>query len=142
MSPIRPENRHLYPPDWDDIRERVLARAGNRCEGCGIPNHELGFRDGWGIFYTAIPEEFKTLEGNGEAEQIDGAWYLAAPDGEMCKVFKIILTVAHVNHKPYDCRPENLKAWCQKCHNKHDAKHRADGRKRRAAERAGQKALI
>jgi 5-methylcytosine-specific restriction endonuclease McrA len=31
--PISPENRHRYPPDWKAIRERILERAGNRCEG-------------------------------------------------------------------------------------------------------------
>jgi 5-methylcytosine-specific restriction endonuclease McrA len=33
MSPIRPENRGLYGPDWQQIRGRILARAGWRCEG-------------------------------------------------------------------------------------------------------------
>lgn len=34
--PIRPENRDRYPPDWPEIRARILRRAGNRCElrGC------------------------------------------------------------------------------------------------------------
>lgn len=31
--PIRPENRDRYPPDWPQIRARILARADNRCEG-------------------------------------------------------------------------------------------------------------
>lgn len=31
--PIRPENRARYPKDWKEIRARILARAGNRCEG-------------------------------------------------------------------------------------------------------------
>lgn len=29
-----------YPPDWLATRERILARAGNRCEWCGAVNHE------------------------------------------------------------------------------------------------------
>ncbi len=49
----------------------------------------------------------------------------------------VILTVAHLNHQPEDCRPENLKALCQKCHNAYDAKMRAAGIKSRAhAQRA------
>jgi len=28
-----------YPPDWKQRRERILARAGNRCEQCGVENH-------------------------------------------------------------------------------------------------------
>lgn len=31
--PIRPENRDRYPPDWPQIRARILVRADNRCEG-------------------------------------------------------------------------------------------------------------
>lgn len=33
MSPIRPENVRRYPADWQEIRQRILDRAGNRCEG-------------------------------------------------------------------------------------------------------------
>lgn len=44
---------------------------------------------------------------------------------------KVVLTAAHV----YDDRPEaasllNLAALCQKCHNGHDARQRAENRKR------------
>jgi len=44
---------------------------------------------------------------------------------------KVILTVAHLNHIPEDCREENLKALCQKCHNSYDSKNRANGIKER-----------
>ena len=37
----------------------------------------------------------------------------------------IVLTVAHLNHTPEDNRPENLRAWCQRCHLTYDAKHHA-----------------
>jgi hypothetical protein len=30
--------------------------------------------------------------------------------------------VAHLNHKPEDCRPENLKALCAPCHCQMDLK--------------------
>lgn len=42
---------------------------------------------------------------------------------------KVVLTVAHLNHVPEDCRPENLKHWCQRCHNTYDAPMRAKNRK-------------
>lgn len=41
---------------------------------------------------------------------------------------KRTLTVAHLNHKPEDCRPENLKAMCAPCHLRYDAKHHAETR--------------
>ena len=34
-----------------------------------------------------------------------------------------VLTVAHLNHEPEDCRPENLAAMCQRHHLAYDAKH-------------------
>lgn len=36
----------------------------------------------------------------------------------------VVLTVAHLNHEPEDCRDENLRALCQRCHNQYDQKHR------------------
>lgn len=28
-----------YPPDWKQRRARILKRAGNKCEDCGVKNH-------------------------------------------------------------------------------------------------------
>ena len=42
---------------------------------------------------------------------------------------KVILTIAHLNHRPSDNNPGNLAALCQQCHNAHDAKERAKNRK-------------
>lgn len=36
-----------YPPDWEDIRERILLRSGNKCEGspkfpdCRVENYTI-----------------------------------------------------------------------------------------------------
>ena len=49
----------------------------------------------------------------------------------------IVLTVAHLDHTPENCADENLRAWCQRCHNRYDAPVRAAGIKaRRRAEKA------
>jgi hypothetical protein len=37
----------------------------------------------------------------------------------------VVLTVAHLDHKPAHCAPENLRAWCQRCHLTYDAQHHA-----------------
>ncbi len=40
--PIRPENRHRYPPDWPQISLAIKERAGWRCEcegECGRGTH-------------------------------------------------------------------------------------------------------
>jgi hypothetical protein len=43
----------------------------------------------------------------------------------------VVLTVAHLNHRPEDCSDENLRAACQLCHNRYDAYHRLLSRQRR-----------
>ena len=48
-----------------------------------------------------------------------GAWLL---DGD--KIARIVLTVAHLDHMPEHNDPTNLRALCQRCHNRHDAPHR------------------
>lgn len=42
---------------------------------------------------------------------------------------KVILTVAHLNHTPEDCNPENLRALCQRCHLNYDKEHHSEQRK-------------
>ncbi|MGI9251339.1 MAG: hypothetical protein ACR2PR_09085 [Pseudohongiellaceae bacterium] len=38
----------------------------------------------------------------------------------------VCLTVAHLNHNPADCRPDNLRAMCNRCHLVYDAAHHWD----------------
>lgn len=38
---------------------------------------------------------------------------------------KVVLTIAHLDHTPENCSPENLKALCQKCHLSYDKEHHA-----------------
>jgi hypothetical protein len=39
---------------------------------------------------------------------------------------KVVLTTAHLNHIPEDCRLVNLRHWCQRCHLVYDLKHHAE----------------
>ena len=39
--PIKDKSR--YPSNWKEIRQRILVRANNRCEFCGVENHTLRF---------------------------------------------------------------------------------------------------
>lgn len=41
---------------------------------------------------------------------------------------KVVLTVAHLDHMPENCDHDNLKAMCQRCHLRYDAKHHAETR--------------
>jgi 5-methylcytosine-specific restriction endonuclease McrA len=38
---------------------------------------------------------------------------------------RVVLTIAHLDHQPENCDPENLRAWCQRCHLAYDAEHHA-----------------
>ena len=37
---------------------------------------------------------------------------------------KVVLTTAHLDHNESNCDPQNLRAWCQRCHNTYDRPHR------------------
>lgn len=122
--PIRPENMSKYPggsirsPEWLEIRERIRARAGNCCEECGVENHAIGGRDEDGHFYHAQTEE--PLLGD-----YDFCTDLTGQRGERdLRLIKIVCTVAHVDGKLDDHSDDNLRFWCQQCHNRHDAASR------------------
>lgn len=55
---------------------------------------------------------------------IDGA-RCTAKQGEPHPVTRstVVLTVAHLNHRPEDNREENLGAFCQRCHLDWDREH-------------------
>ncbi len=110
--PIKTENRSRYPKDWPQIRAAILERAGNCCEwpGCGVANRSVGI---WkaGVF-------FKLANSRAEADLAVDA---AVNDGE--KVSEIVLTIAHKDHTPENCTPDNLAAWCQRHHLAYDMQH-------------------
>lgn len=49
---------------------------------------------------------------------------------------KVVLTTAHLDHNPQNNDLSNLRALCQRCHNKHDAKHRHANRRASARKEA------
>lgn len=104
--PIRPENKDRYPKDWPQIRERILYRASDQCEKCGVPNHSWITRHADGTWSQGVHQEQGSV--------------------------MIVLTIAHLDHTPENCADYNLRAWCQKCHNAYDAPMRAAGIKARA----------
>lgn len=55
-------------------------------------------------------------------------------DGE--RVFRIVLTVAHLNHDRTDNRPENLAALCQRCHLLHDREQHRETRRRNRVQKS------
>lgn len=110
--PIKPENLKRYPKDWPLVRERILARAGNCCEGSpDFPSCRI--RNGW----FRNNDSGETTDDGMAAE----SWSLADRDS----VTLIVLTIGHLDHTPENCADENLRAWCQRCHLNYDAEHHA-----------------
>ena len=116
--PIKPENRRRYPANWPEIRERIRARSGNRCEWCGVENWAVGYREDDGSFVML------------GRSPVEAAMACDAAEEDGRKIIRIVLTVAHVHdHRPEACDLDNLAHLCQRCHNRHDK----DMRQRNAA---------
>lgn len=125
--PISAANMSLYPggstksPEWLAIRAYIRARAGDCCEECGVRNGDVGYRSDDGTF--------------------SGGWHRYKPGTEVCRpafgwvtfhtLIKIVCTVAHLDHDPTHNHETNLRFFCQRCHNRHDAEHRKANRARR-----------
>lgn len=106
--------RSRYPADWK-LRSRFVreVRAKNRCEWCGVPN---------GAYRRRGTDDYRMSL---EVAMLNG-W-------DADEVSKVVLTCAHVHdHRPEAASLLNLAALCQRCHNRHDAKERASGRRERA----------
>jgi 5-methylcytosine-specific restriction endonuclease McrA len=127
-----------YPSNWNQISKNIRERDGHRCAFCGVQNHAIGYRDETGEFhYLTDPESMAGYD-------------VVVEEGFDCwkryKVIRIILTVAHLGvprfvdgelvagdpHDKMDCRPENLKALCQKCHLDYDRQENIKSRKTRS----------
>jgi len=90
-----------YPPNWrSEIVPRILKRADNCCEICGVMNHEFIHRK---ITNNAI--------------FVYQTFGKKTPKGYK-RAVKIILTVHHLDHDPenHDVKDGRLKALCQRCH--------------------------
>lgn len=121
-----PIDYKLYPPNWkSEIRPRILKRANNKCECCGVPNKEQIFRG----FLNDGTEVYQDVNGNifdasnsklifAEAFDIYIKPYVREK-----KLIKIILNIAHLDHDKtnWNINDDRLKAMCQKCHLTYDS---------------------
>lgn len=118
-----PMDRSRYPDGWDKISRQIrFDRAGGKCEGS-----------------SAYPD---CRAEHGKPHPITGSI--------------VVLTTAHLGidkedgspgdrHDKMDVRPENLRAWCQRCHLTYDIKdHMANAAetRRKKKEAQGQLQLI
>jgi hypothetical protein len=110
-----------YPANWfTEIRPAVLKRAKNHCEICTIENYAVIINsradiEGVKSFTITFPG-FKTYR---EALNFKGI-----VGGKI-----IVLTIMHLDHDTTNNEMDNLKAACQKCHNRHDVGFRRQNRK-------------
>jgi hypothetical protein len=130
IVPIKPENRALYPADWKAISLAARERAGWRCqhEGCLAHQYAVGWWRQTVRRYEWLPEWPRDGAYMGQtyadARAVAAGIYFAAGESGP-KPTIIVLTVAHLNHQPEDCRPQNLAAMCQRHHLAYDAEHHA-----------------
>ena len=103
-----PFHSERYPKDWPVISRRIRERSGGCCECVG----ECG-----------LHADHRCEERNHHPAK----WAKG----------RIVLTVAHRNHDPQDCREDNLMALCQRCHLRYDQPlHLAHSRRTRKAKKA------
>lgn len=129
--PIKPENKALYPDDWDEISARIrYERADNKCEQCNAPNLTVIYRGLYAYKGSYMLDDGRCYD------DTTGA-YLGLKRGSLYdgRPVRVVLTVAHLNHDPRDNADDNLKALCQMCHNRLDISHRVQTRALTAAKK-------
>ena len=140
----------LYPKNWrSEIRPRILARAGNKCEVCGVPNYAIGTRSQSGFFRpyggNMYWDDMQYTRSVGEAKE---AYARAVEtwdnDPDEPKPIQIILTVAHLDHdnENKDVTDDRLRAMCQKCHLNYDKKHHMKNSAATRAKKKSQQSLF
>lgn len=119
-----PINYSKYPANWlKEIRPRIMERANHTCEfeGCDFRHGEevwaakyCGRTTGWYRDYEEAKRQRLSFESKG---------------GEMIpnpKKVTVVLTIAHLDHdeENKDVQDDRLKAACQLCHLRYDAKEK------------------
>jgi hypothetical protein len=121
------KDKSLYPPNWKDIRKRILEREGHCCKTCGVENYSIGYRDYKGEWNEIEKSDY----GDAIAQMAEQTGY---------KVIKIVLTIAHLDHDPTNNNESNLAALCQLHHLRHDAQqHKANAAETRNRKKGLQK---
>ena len=138
-----PINYKLYPANWKTkIRPDILERANNCCENCGVKN-KLVIERG---FYNEIEVYQDILQNEGAIYKAENSEYLTSDylgsiDGNG-KMITVVLTISHTDHDISNNDYSNLKALCQRCHNRHDAAHRKENRRKNRRKNKGQLKLL
>ena len=113
--PIRRQFKYLYPIDWPQISVMIrFNRAKGRCECCDRPHGHTVQHLGDGRWWD--DQRLVWRDGRGR----DLPRVKLAADDPSARPTKVVLAAAHIDHDPSNCKPRNLKAFCQRCHLLHD----------------------
>jgi hypothetical protein len=130
--PIKPENRARYPKDWKDVSASARERAAWKCQhaGCNARQYSVGrWKETGGSFVWDAHADYATDYTHAKQMAAEYSFFLfgdgPVPKGDM-PVIVIVLTVAHLDHDPTNCAPENLAAMCQRHHLAYDQQHHAE----------------
>ena len=113
-----------YPANWlSEIRPRILAWANNKCEndGCDFAHLE----EVWAVKRkgrtTGWYRDFDIANQQPKSREMKNGKIIPNP-----KKVKVILTIAHLDHDETNVNvsDERLKAMCQLCHLRYDAKEK------------------
>lgn len=111
-----------YPENWRELRAAVQARAGDRCERCGIPNHAYKHSGVWvagDVLLTLLSEPSERL-----------------------RIVRVVCTTAH---KPGTSKMSqdigDLEFLCQRCHLNQDRVHHLEVQRQNRDRRRGQMEL-
>ncbi len=127
-----------YPPNWKaEIVPRILDRAEDCCEQCGVPNKAM---------LTSIPIHVRDDNGRYKLKRF---WITDPTDvarmrpfsyESMIKGIRVVLTIAHLDHDEtnHAVSDDRLMAMCQYCHLNYDASEKY----RRACEKSPQRSLL
>jgi hypothetical protein len=121
--PIKPENKRLYPREWDDISRAAKEAADWKCQhpGCTARQYDVGYWVGevwnWsGRFPAEFDGAYARAKQYAAEQQFAHTGDVPDPDP---KYIVIVLT-------PTNCAPENLRVACRRHHLRYDAKHHAE----------------
>lgn len=112
-----------YPPNWKtEIVPSILKRANNCCEECGLENYQTVFSVKFYIKSEGGKYGLRTIWFRDERD----AKRECGQDTFRMKPVKVVLTISHTDHdeENHDVKEDRLKALCQICHLRYDAKEK------------------
>ncbi len=110
-----------YPYNWASLRRQVRTRAHDRCERCGVSNHDEGARK--------LPREDAIVGASEwydvtEIEMLSENERLAIFGGREPHSIRIVCTTAHKPGTSKMSQDINDMEWlCQRCHLNQDRSH-------------------